>query len=96
MQSSDVFLQTLYLWPLLGIYIMEIIQLNNYQTLSGHIQDISLSYEHFGQPIDAAPVVLVNHALTGNSKVAGEGGWWNALIGPGKMYRHGYLRHTVF
>ncbi len=63
---------------------MEIIQLNNYQTLSGHIQDISLSYEHFGQPIDAAPVVLVNHALTGNSKVAGEGGWWNALIGPGK------------
>ncbi len=63
---------------------MKTIQIKNYQNISGHSQDIKLSYEHFGQPIDAAPVVLVNHALTGNSNVAGEGGWWNALIGPGK------------
>jgi len=27
---------------------------------------------------------LVTHALTGNSKVCGEGGWWNGLIGKGK------------
>ena len=63
---------------------MKTIQIKNHKTLSGHIQDIQLSYEHFGQPLDAAAVVLVNHALTGNSNVAGEGGWWNALIGPGK------------
>lgn len=29
----------------------------------------------------SAPVILVNHALTGNSDVAGEKGWWKKLIG---------------
>ena len=28
--------------------------------------DIELSYELFGQPLGKAPIVLVNHALTGN------------------------------
>ena len=31
-----------------------------------------------------APIVLVNHALTGNSNVTGSEGWWSALIGEGK------------
>lgn len=44
-------------------------------------QTIHLSYELFGQPLHQAPLVLVNHALTGNSTVAGEKGWWNNLIG---------------
>ena len=45
---------------------------------------IVFSYEVFGQPIGAAPVILVNHALTGNSTVSGENGWWQEIIGNGK------------
>ncbi len=46
---------------------------------------IPLFYETFGQPIGDAPIVLVNHALTGNSTVTGEKGWWNDLIGEDKI-----------
>ena len=56
----------------------------SYQTQSDHIQDIKLSYEIFGQPIDSAPIVLVIHALTGNSLVCGPNGWWDSLIGENK------------
>lgn len=45
---------------------------------------IPLYYQVFGQPIGTAPVVLVNHALTGNSQITGENGWWNELIGENK------------
>lgn len=48
------------------------------------IKYLPLFYQAFGQPIQDAPVVLVNHALTGNSQVTGENGWWNELIGDGK------------
>ncbi len=41
----------------------------------------SLTYQVFGKEIATAPVILVNHALTGNSQVAGTKGWWNRLIG---------------
>lgn len=46
---------------------------------------VPLSYEVFGLPLQAAPVVLVNHALTGNSAVAGDSGWWKSLVGSGKV-----------
>src|SRR5690606_28014485 len=39
----------------------------------------------FGKALGTAPVVLVNHALTGNSKVAGETGWWTDLVGDDKV-----------
>lgn len=45
---------------------------------------IPLSFTLAGQPLHSAPIVLVNHALTGNSQVTGENGWWNDLIGEGK------------
>lgn len=45
---------------------------------------IPLFYETFGQPIGSAPIVVVNHALSGNSTVTGEKGWWNDLIGSNK------------
>lgn len=57
------------------------IVLKDYQLSSGKSSDISLTYQLFGQPLHTSPVVLVNHALTGNSEVAGENGWWNRLIG---------------
>ena len=43
-----------------------------------------MSFELFGRPLHSAPIVLVNHALTGNSGVAGENGWWSDIIGVGK------------
>lgn len=44
----------------------------------------SVFFQTFGQQLGTAPVVLVNHALTGNSNVIGENGWWNDLIGKSK------------
>lgn len=46
--------------------------------------EIPLSYQLFGKPLHTAPIVLVNHALTGNSNVAGETGWWKDIIGKEK------------
>ncbi|WP_411030212.1 bifunctional aspartate kinase/homoserine dehydrogenase I [Spongiimicrobium sp. 3-5] len=60
------------------------IEIGDYTTISGATGDISLSYQLFGKPLHTAPVVLVNHALTGNSNVTGADGWWSALIGDGK------------
>ena len=47
--------------------------------------NIELTYQVFGKPLGQAPIVLVNHALTGNSNVAGAGGWWNSIIGDEKL-----------
>ncbi|MCF7559124.1 bifunctional aspartate kinase/homoserine dehydrogenase I [Sabulilitoribacter multivorans] len=49
------------------------------------IPEIKLSYQTFGKTLGTAPVVLVNHALTGNSNVAGEDGWWKDLVGDDKV-----------
>lgn len=47
--------------------------------------NVSLSYQTFGKAIGSAPLVVVNHALTGNSQVCGEKGWWKSLIGEDKV-----------
>jgi len=47
-------------------------------------ENIQLYFEVFGKVINSAPTILVNHALTGNSLVCGEKGWWKNLIGPNK------------
>ncbi|MEO9894465.1 bifunctional aspartate kinase/homoserine dehydrogenase I [Aurantibacter sp.] len=60
------------------------LNLKKFTTLSGASQDIKLSYQLFGKELHAAPIVLVNHALTGNSNVTGKDGWWNALVGEDK------------
>lgn len=60
------------------------LKIKKYTTYSGCTLDISLSYQLFGPELHTAPIVLVNHALTGNSDVAGEHGWWSALIGDDK------------
>lgn len=56
----------------------------DFKALSGVTQDIELSYEVFGKQLYSAPIVMVNHALTGNSNVTGKDGWWSSLIGEGK------------
>ena len=48
-------------------------------------EHIKLSYEVFGKELYSAPIILVNHALTGNSNVAGEDGWWIDLVGENKV-----------
>lgn len=63
---------------------LQYITLKNHHLVLGEILDINLSYQIFGQELFSAPIVLVNHALTGNSNVAGENGWWNSLIGDRK------------
>ena len=64
--------------------MLEEIIIKNFKNSAGTIQDIELSFQFFGKDPVEAPIVLVNHALTGNSQVTGDGGWWKNLIGPGK------------
>jgi len=61
------------------------ITIQNFTTESGAIYaSLNLSFQVFGPALNTAPIVLVNHALTGNSQVIGEHGWWNSLIGENK------------
>ena len=65
---------------------LKYLSIENFTTESGYYYPtFELSYQIFGQVLNEAPNVLINHALTGNSNVAGKEGWWNALIGPGKI-----------
>jgi homoserine O-acetyltransferase len=58
------------------------ITIQNFTTESGAFYaTVNLSYQLFGPILNTAPIVLVNHALTGNSQVVGTKGWWNVLIG---------------
>ncbi|WP_435136879.1 bifunctional aspartate kinase/homoserine dehydrogenase I [Formosa sp. A9] len=72
---------------------LQFIQIESYTTLSGATLPIQLSYQVFGRPLHEAPIVLVNHALTGNSDVAGQSGWWKDLIGDNKIIDT--LKYTV-
>jgi len=61
------------------------ISITNFFTESGaYYPNLKLSYQLTGSDSSDAPIVLVNHALTGNSEVTGENGWWKSLIGDGK------------
>lgn len=60
------------------------IQLSDWKLINGKVQNIALFFQVFGKEIGSAPVVLVNHALTGNSNVSGKLGWWKDLVGKSK------------
>jgi homoserine O-acetyltransferase/O-succinyltransferase len=61
------------------------VTIENWTLESGNtFTDLPVFYQTFGPSLGTAPVVLVNHALTGNSNVVGENGWWNDLIGESK------------
>ena len=51
----------------------------------GRLDEVVLAYRTWGR-LNAAGdnAVLVVHALTGDSRAGGEGGWWEPLIGPGR------------
>ena len=60
------------------------------------LPDFPLFYQAFGQPLGTAPIVVVNHALTGNSNIAGQNGWWNDLIGQEKTIDTNYFTVLAF
>lgn len=65
--------------------MLSYISIGNYKASSGALYPAhELSYELAGQPLGSAPIVLVCHALTGNSHVAEQDGWWGSLIGQGQ------------
>lgn len=63
---------------------LQYIYIQNYVTEKGKVYNINLSYQTFGKALSEAPIILINHALTANSNVIGEHGWWNDLIGSNK------------
>ena len=62
------------------------ISIKNFKTHSGAIYPkINLHYQQFGKQIGKAPIVLVNHSLTGDANLTGDDGWWPEIIGKGKI-----------
>jgi homoserine O-acetyltransferase len=61
--------------------------IENYKTdKNANNKKISISYQVFGKKINTAPIVIVNHALTGNSDVIShEKGWWKEIVGDNKL-----------
>ena len=58
------------------------ILLEDFETQSESIiKKLQISYQVFGKKLGSAPVIVVNHALTGNSLVSGINGWWSDIIG---------------
>ncbi|MES2545832.1 MAG: alpha/beta fold hydrolase [Bacteroidota bacterium] len=71
--------------------------IDHFVTEGGKIQkELPLFYETFGPTLGSAPIVLVNHALTGNSHVTGENGWWKELIGDNKTIDTNYYTVLAF
>ena len=70
------------------------ISIKNFKTHSGAIYPkINLYYQQFGRQIGKAPIVLVNHSLTGDANLTGVGGWWTEIIGKGKIIDTG--KYTI-
>ncbi len=51
----------------------------------GGLEHVEVAYETFGRlSPERDNAVFVCHALTGDSHVTGEDGWWSSLVGPGR------------
>jgi len=49
-------------------------------------QKLNISYQVFGKELGKAPVIIVIHALTGNSDVTNsKSGWWKPIVGEAKL-----------
>lgn len=60
------------------------IEIENFRLQCGKWVNLELTYRIFGCAPGTAPVIVVNHTLTGNAEVAGANGWWKTLIGYGE------------
>ena len=77
--------------------MLQKIEILNFKLESGKLSsEIPLFYQTFGQPMGNAPIVIVNHALTGNSNVTGENGWWNDLIGENNIIDTNFFTIIAF
>jgi homoserine O-acetyltransferase len=48
---------------------------------------VEVAYETYGTlDADKSNVILALHAFSGDAHVAGEGGWWTNMVGPGKAF----------
>jgi homoserine O-acetyltransferase len=48
---------------------------------------VDVAYESYGElNRDRSNAILALHAFSGDAHAAGEGGWWNSMIGPGKAF----------
>ena len=57
--------------------------------LGGLLSSVTIAYRlGVGSTLPRDNAIIVLHALTGDSRAAGEGGWWEPLIGPGTRDRH--------
>jgi homoserine O-acetyltransferase len=66
----------------LGTGRLEFVSLGGFTLESGvALPTLTVAYRHDGPGPEAAPQVLVIHALTGSADAAGD--WWAPLIGPG-------------
>ena len=62
--------------------LLQHIKIKDFTTEAGaSFSELNLSYQVFGKELGTAPVVLINHALTGHSNVAGDQGWWKEIVG---------------
>jgi homoserine O-acetyltransferase/O-succinyltransferase len=76
---------------------LEKIDIYNFDLELGKREDhIALSYQVFGQPIGSSPIIVVNHALTGNSNIAGNEGWWTKIVGENKSIDTHYFTIIAF
>ncbi|GAK92879.1 aspartokinase [Nonlabens ulvanivorans] len=57
------------------------IELPDFRLSNGKQKTIHVSYQIFGCQLHTAPIILINHALTGNSSV---NEWWSEIVGPKK------------
>jgi homoserine O-acetyltransferase len=65
---------------------LKVVSLSKFTISSGRVLiDFPLSYHHYGKALGKAPVIVVNHALTGNAELTGTKGWWPELVGDGKV-----------
>lgn len=65
--------------------MLQKIVIPDFENAAGEFQKINLFFQCFGPESADAPVVLVNHPLTGNSAVTGDWGWWKEIVGPERI-----------
>src|ERR1700735_870391 len=51
------------------------------------LSPVEIAYETYGKLNESkSNAILALHAFSGDAHAAGEGGWWNEMIGPGKAF----------